>query len=555
MAARGTVPDVNVFRWRHDQVSTRNVAAYRLAAAEVVVRTYDQSERLRIERATAGGHPWRMGDAHQLRLLEIWVVQSCFVVADRVYAKANQGSGADEWLPASVAAWLEELYRLGNAWVPRMEQILAGQQGATPPAVSQGSLPVRLPQAVHTASSGTRTPTDLEVDAAVALLDGVEAQADLAWGEVEWPTGLPGEFRPWIDRMRQRYTGMKSVAEQQRNLWLGRPEGSLRHELHGRVLTLAEDYFRLGQSVLIPRLFDPSFVVRADRITVAGSGRSAADRMLEALRHWLGFDPWLLTARERRTNPTVETVSQLDQFWRDDPDPQATRVVHERLAAAFAAGLLERRGDETLRECPWSPVYVANATINVGERIGQGTIFVFQPGLVGGVFTHQFRRLGSDPKRTPAPKTRVPPPPRPASPAPGAASPAPRPASRVSSTDPDRPELWIMTDPEVRQQKADDPAVRRQLAALWAADDNRARTRALCDQVGAALAEGKIRRRPRKAWWSCPWPSTFIALRRVGIGGENIRPGEVFGVIAELVDGRFARRIIRIGRLATVPGE
>ena len=547
-------------------MSTRNIAAYRLAAGEVVVRTYDQFERLRLERATAGGHPWRMAENHQLRLLEIWVVQSCFVLPDRVFTEVCQGGGADQWLPATVAAWVEDLYRLGNAWVPRMEQILAGAQAGPAPTPAPGALPVRLPQTVH-AVGGGRSLTDLEMDAAVALLDAAEAQADLAWGEVEREAGLPREFRPWIDRMRQRYTGLKSVAEQQRNLWLGRPEGALRHELHGRVVVLAEDYFRLGQSVLIPRLFDQTFVIRADRVAASGPGHGAADRMLDVLRHWLGFDPWLLTAPERRVNPTVETVSQLDAFWREDPDPQATKAVQQRLTEALSAGQLERRGDEALRECPWSPVYVANSTINMGERIGKGTIFVFQPGVLGGVFTHQLRRLGTDPTRTPP---KVSPPAdtvRPVStartPSPVAASrPSPRPTAAPVTRAPvtrapapaDRPELWVMTDPEVRRQKAGDQTAVRQLTALWAADDNRSRTQTLIDQVEAARAADKIRRRPRKAWWDCPWPSTFIAMQRVGIGGENIRAGEVFSVIAELVDGRFVRRVIRIGHVDGVPG-
>lgn len=237
--------------------------------------------------------------------------------------------------------------------------------------------------------------------------------------------------------------------------------------------------------------------------------------MLTALRLWLGFDPWLLTAEERRANPSREVLRQLDEYWRQDPDPAATRRVHDRLMAEIADGRLVRRGAETLRECPWSPVYLAKATIHVGERLGKGTVFAFRPGLVGRVFTHQFTRLGTEP------------------------APVDQPVEH---------DLWFFSDPEVSQRRAGDHDARAALARLWAVDDDPARTRALLAQVSEAERAGTIRRRPRKAWGCCPWPSTFVALRRLGVGGENIRAGEVFAVTVEAAADGFVRKIIRIGR-------
>lgn len=486
----------------------RNLGAYQLAAGAVVLRTYDQAERIRVELGRS--HPWQAAERIRVRLLAIWVVQTCFVAADRVLAVARQGSGPDEWLPAGVASWLEPLYRLGNAWVPRLEQLLAGDDDAV-----DAGLPVELARPAGPGLPGSPEATVDETRAVVALVEGLVAQVDLVWNEVECGHAVPRELRPWAGRMRQRYVGVRSVVDQQRDLWIGRPVGALRREVHDRLWGLGEELFRLGQGMIVPRLFDPGFTLREDRVRPGGAGETPERRMLAALRQWLGFDPWLLTAAERRADPTRDVLCQLDEFWRRDPDPQATRRVCGRLGEVLAAGQIVRRAGEMLRECPWSPVYVVTSTVHVGERLGKATIFAFNPKLVGGVFTHQFTRLGTDP---------------------------------AYADPPPRPDPWFFSDPEVRERRAADADARARLASLWAADDHPERTRELLEQVAQAESAGAIRRRPRKAWGSCPWPSTFVALRRLGIGGEAIRAGEVFALTAEVAGGEFIRRIIRIGR-------
>ena len=46
-------------------------------------------------------------------------------------------------------------------------------------------------------------------------------------------------------------------------------------------------------------------------------------------------------------------------LWRADPDPASTLACHEELLAAVRAGKARQHGDESLRDCPWSQVYVA----------------------------------------------------------------------------------------------------------------------------------------------------------------------------------------------------
>jgi hypothetical protein len=87
------------------------------------------------------------------------------------------------------------------------------------------------------------------------------------------------------------------------------------------------------------------------------------------------------------------------------------------------------------------------------------------------------------------------------------------------------------------------------LTRLWAADDDPATTTDLLGQLAGALTAGSISRRPRKALWTCPWPSTYLAVRQLSLGGERIGAGEVFALTVTADDG-FARRIVRIGRIA-----
>lgn len=255
---------MSVFRRRQDLVPARNVEAYRSAAASVLLRTYEQADRIRADLGQI--HPWQAAELVRLQLLSLWAVQTCFVAADQVLTAVRRDRVPDGELSAPVALRLESLYRLGNGWVPWLEQALAGED-----TVRGVALPLRLTvptgPAVPTAAGGvqSREVTADEVQAGVALADALAAQVEQVWNEMECGYQLPREFRPWVTQLRQRYTGIRVGVDQQRELWLGRPEGPLRRELSGRLELLGEELFRLGQGMIVPRLFDAGFTLRADR--------------------------------------------------------------------------------------------------------------------------------------------------------------------------------------------------------------------------------------------------------------------------------------------------
>jgi hypothetical protein len=107
---------------------------------------------------------------------------------------------------------------------------------------------------------------------------------------------------------------------------------------------------------------------------------------------------WRLTAAfqrpQRRANPA--DADKLRQLWRDDPDPASTLAVHDEVMAAVHAGNVRPNGDEGLRECPWSQVYVAvNRVTIAGVRLERNEKFALEVGTVAGTFRRAISRLGS----------------------------------------------------------------------------------------------------------------------------------------------------------------
>jgi hypothetical protein len=109
-------------------------------------------------------------------------------------------------------------------------------------------------------------------------------------------------------------------------------------------------------------------------------------------------DLWLLTAafqRPQRRASKADT-EQLRRLWRADPDPAATIGVHDELIAAVRAGNVRQHGDEGLRDCPWSQVYVAVRPVAIGGvRLSQNEKFALQTGVTDGTFRRTIARLGS----------------------------------------------------------------------------------------------------------------------------------------------------------------
>jgi hypothetical protein len=109
-------------------------------------------------------------------------------------------------------------------------------------------------------------------------------------------------------------------------------------------------------------------------------------------------DMWRLTAAfqrpQRRANPA--DVEKLRQLWRADPDPALTIAVHEELLTAVREGRVRQHGDEGLRDCPWSQVYLAVKRVTIGGvQLERNEKFALEVGVVDGTFRRRIGRLGS----------------------------------------------------------------------------------------------------------------------------------------------------------------
>jgi len=109
-------------------------------------------------------------------------------------------------------------------------------------------------------------------------------------------------------------------------------------------------------------------------------------------------DMWRLTAAfqrpQRRANPA--DVEKLRQLWRADPDPASTIAVHEELLTEVRNGSVRQHGDEGLRDCPWSQVYVAANRVTIGGvQLERNEKFALEVGVIDGAFRRRIGRLGS----------------------------------------------------------------------------------------------------------------------------------------------------------------
>ena len=111
-----------------------------------------------------------------------------------------------------------------------------------------------------------------------------------------------------------------------------------------------------------------------------------------------GSDIWLLTAafqRPQRRHSRDDT-DRLRRLWQADPDPASTVALHDELMAAVRAGAVRQNGDESLRECPWSQVYVAASPVTIGGiELQRNEKFALMLNVTDGTFKRSISRLGS----------------------------------------------------------------------------------------------------------------------------------------------------------------
>jgi hypothetical protein len=111
-----------------------------------------------------------------------------------------------------------------------------------------------------------------------------------------------------------------------------------------------------------------------------------------------GEEMWCLTAAFQRPQRRADKADteQLRRLWLADPDPRSTIAFHDEILAAGQAGQVRQHGDEALRDCPWSQVYVAASQVTIGGvQLTANEKFALQVGVAGGSFRRSIIRLGS----------------------------------------------------------------------------------------------------------------------------------------------------------------
>src|SRR5215475_7305851 len=100
-------------------------------------------------------------------------------------------------------------------------------------------------------------------------------------------------------------------------------------------------------------------------------------------------DLWRLTATFQRPQRRASRsdTEQLRALWRADPDPAGTIAFNEQVLAAVRAGNARPHGDEALRNCPWSQVYVAVNQVTIGGvQLQRNEKFALEVGVSRGQF-------------------------------------------------------------------------------------------------------------------------------------------------------------------------
>src|SRR5262249_50115293 len=93
------------------------------------------------------------------------------------------------------------------------------------------------------------------------------------------------------------------------------------------------------------------------------------------------------TSQRPQRRASRADTEQLRALWRADPDPAGTIAFHEQILAAVRAGSARQHGDEALRDCPWSQVYVAVNQVTIGGvQLQRNEKFALDVGISGGRF-------------------------------------------------------------------------------------------------------------------------------------------------------------------------
>lgn len=476
--------------WSNDKAAV-DAARQRIVALQVEIVDFIDTEQANRQRIS-GIHPWQVPSQTQETLIRSWLAFGLSWTTKKMFEAAEATgllTGAAANLTMSVA------------------QLIGSAQTA--------NLPISL-------CFGSPISETADVKEALReLASELWEQAAYAWSQAN-STNLPREMLSWRDALAATFEPLQAKIERLRL----EPASSIDC---ANMVELTNECLLRGQQAIKPSLFNPSYKLRDTASASRTPAPSRATRILATTRKFLGgADPWLVTAPELRTAEDLDRINQLDNYWLEVYNPNNGRSVQELKALVGLVSQLEKFvssgqvvrqiQDQTpiyMRNCPWAAVYEAASTINLGERIGQGTIFAIYPHKVAGQVQHIYRVSTS--------------------------------VNRVN----DNEEYWKATDPNQRQALRSNPsqyaAAVKQLAAFWRQDDNPRVTQDLLNDLTKAISSGRVSRCPSGTIVKqLPWPSVYVVGSKRVVVGEGIMPQTRFALVFCIKNGKFYREILRV---------
>lgn len=544
---------------------------------------------LRLEIAIKS-HPWLQSTAATTLFLSTWAAQALQDMAAILEATAQKHLGESGMLPEASFALANQLYDAALHWIERGQTALAAID-ADPGFDLSEQLPAMAPRLNWVADA---PPAHFVAAISAAAQLGTSVEDALNNVQVD-RSRLPRKYDGAFETIARAIRLARAKLDQVEAAESDRQAVRLSRDIWAMLQDVVLLYFQAGQQIARPGLIDPRYdaaaqaEARARRLPPPpaapqpdptraaapahpGPGRSPvqvgsgyAPRTMSqpappppapptlSERLGLGFDAWALTdlgARSTyRNDPT--RIAELEAFWRADTNPEETYRLFGLILAAVKADQVTVRPGEFSKACPWISTFVALTDVAIGtERFKAGQMFSIKAGLEGSYFGRGFERLGSVPG-TQQPK------PKPA----GSSTPSRinaqhdqdrKPRASAAPPGPAIPavaDMWLLTAAFQRPQRRAHPADAEMLRQLWRADPDPGRTIQVHDELLAAVRAGNVRQHGDEALRDCPWSQVYVAVDKVTIGGVQLERNEKFALEAGMVDGKFRRRIRRLGSI------
>jgi hypothetical protein len=109
---------------------------------------------------------------------------------------------------------------------------------------------------------------------------------------------------------------------------------------------------------------------------------------------------------------------------------------------------------------------------------------------------------------------------------------------------------WILTDPDLIQQKVSVSATCQELAKFWQSVGTPSAAKALQDEITTAVHMGQAALVKGKGFKIAPWMPQYSASVEVTISGQTFQPGDLFSVYPQGgADGKRVIAVRKTGRL------